>query len=866
MKAIIKLIVFSLLFSVFSCSKPSFESVHKAILNKNWSFKEVSSKKWLTATIPGCVHTDLMNNKIIENPFYRLNESKVQWVDKKDWIYRTNFQLTQEVFQKEHHELCFEGLDTYAQVFLNDSLILKSNNMHRTYRVKVKKHLLRKDNVLEVILDSPIKKGLELYNAMAYTIPVSANDQAETGEVEQGKRVSVFSRKAAYHYGWDWGPRLVTSGIWRPISLISWDNIRINDLRVKYTINDDYSAEVKANVIVESSSIIKSVDLYLKINDSTIIAKKINLKKGLQELLIPFTLKNIKLWWPNTLGDQILYNLEVSLQYENNIDTKQHKLGFRTIEFVPDTNFQFIVNNHPTFIKGVNYIPQDIFLSRVKKEDYLKTLLAVKNANMNMVRVWGGGIYEDNYFYELCDSLGLLVWQDFMFACAMYPGDDEFLENVRLEAEDNFKRLSKYTSIALWCGNNEVLSAWKRWGWEKTAIEEQSPAIADKIWKHYDTIFHYILPNVVNKYSSLNYNKPAIGYWSSSPSASQGVAESYLSGDTHYWGVWWGKEPFENFNTKISSFMSEYGFQSFPEYSTFKKFAVNEDKGMYSKVMKHHQRSSIGNSTIEEYISREYKKPKDFESLLHTSQILQADGIQTAVEAHRRNKDRCKGTLYWQLNDCWPGVSWSSIDYYGTWKALHYKVKEAFKPIIISHEFVDSNIHIYLVSDLLQSIDCKVEVLLRQFANDEITNKWSKNLTVNKNSAIVALVINKSDLPNGIDKKHFYLELKLKLNDELISSKNILFLPFKNLVIKNSKIAFEANYQEKEKKIVLKIKSNTYAKGVHFTSKSVSNFSDNYFDLQPLEEKTIELSIKEDEPSQAIINSIKYRTLWENFN
>ena len=544
MKASIKPIVFLTLLSVFSCSKPSSKSVNKSILNKNWSFKEVSSKKWLTATIPGCVHTDLMNNKIIDDPFYRLNESKVQWVDKKDWIYRTNFQLSQEVFQKEHQELCFEGLDTYAQVFLNDSLILKSNNMHRTYNVDVKKHLLRGDNVLNVILESPIKKGLELYNAIDYIIPVSANDQAETGEVEQGKRLSVFTRKAGYHYGWDWGPRLVTSGIWRPITLISWDNICIKDLRVNYAINDDYSAKIKANISVESSSNIKNADLFLKINDSTIITKKINLKKGLQDLSIPFTLKTIKLWWPNTLGDQILYNLEVSLKCDNHIDTKQQRFGFRTIEFVPDSNFQFIVNNHPTFIKGVNYIPQDVFLNRVKKEDYLKTLSAAKNANMNMIRVWGGGIYENDYFYELCDSLGLLVWQDFMFACAMYPGDDAFLENVRLEAEDNFKRLSKYTSLALWCGNNEVLSAWKRWGWKKTVIEEQSLAIADQIWKHYDTIFHHILPNVVNKFSANNHNHPFIAYWSSSPSASQGIPESYQSGDTHYWGVWWGKEPF----------------------------------------------------------------------------------------------------------------------------------------------------------------------------------------------------------------------------------------------------------------------------------------------------------------------------------
>jgi beta-mannosidase len=261
-----------------------------------------------------------------------------------------------------------------------------------------------------------------------------------------------------------------------------------------------------------------------------------------------------------------------------------------------------------------------------------------------------------------------MVWQDFMFACAMYPGDSSFLENVRLEAIDNYNRLKKHTSLVLWCGNNENLAAWKRWGWESTAVKDQTQKVADKIWRHYDTLFHHILPKVVYE----NHPEHGFGrnnnwpdYWSSSPSAKEGVPESYKIGDTHYWGVWWGKESFENYNTKISSFMSEYGFQSFPEYSTFKQFAKQKDKDMYSEVMKSHQRSSIGNATIEEYMAREFKNPKDFESLLYLSQLLQGDGIQTAIEAHRRNKATCMGSLYWQLNDCWPGASWSSIDYYG---------------------------------------------------------------------------------------------------------------------------------------------------------------------------------------------------------
>ena len=397
---------------------------------------------------------------------------------------------------------------------------------------------------------------------------------------------------------------------------------------------------------------------------------------------------------------------------------------------------------------------------------------------MNMIRVWGGGVYEDNIFYELCDSLGLMVWQDFMFACAMYPGDSSFLENVRLEAIDNYNRLKKHTCVVLWCGNNENLAAWKRWGWENKAIKNQSLEIANKIWNHYDTLFHHILPKVVYEDHpehgfSRNNNWP--DYWSSSPSAKEGVPESYKTGDTHYWGVWWGKEPFENYNNKISSFMSEYGFQSFPEYQTFKQFAEKNDEDMYSKVMKHHQRSSIGNATIEEYMQREYHDPKDFKSLLYLSQILQSDGIRTAIEAHRRNKDHCMGSLYWQLNDCWPEASWSSIDYYGKWKALHYNIKQAFSPVIISHEFKDSHLHVFVVSDLKKSLEGEVEIKLLNFNSEIPIKKWSQKIKIKSFKSFIVKSLPEEEF-NG-NKNDTYIKLILKNNENIISSKNIFFLP-----------------------------------------------------------------------------------------
>jgi len=830
-------------------------------LTENWGFKEVDSRDWLPASVPGTVHTDLMANGLIEDPFYRLNERKVQWVDKKDWVYQCSFEISPEEFERQHHELRFEGLDTYASVYINDIRVLQTNNMHRTYTVDVKEHLLEGTNTLRILLESPIKKGVELYDALDYKIPVSANDQAETGEVPGGKRVNVFTRKAAYHYGWDWGPRLVTSGIWRPVTLISWDDFRISDMVLNQELNGDV-ARILAHLEIESSIENANALLQLQLDDDVIASTKVRLSKGKQDFNIPIKIDRPELWWPNGLGKQHLYNLQVKLQRKEVISTVNQNIGIRTIELTADStlsqpNFYFKVNGKPTFAKGVNYIPQDIFLPRVSHKDYERILQAAADANMNMIRVWGGGVYEDDRFYELCDSLGLMVWQDFMFACAMYPGDAEFLENVRQEAIDNVKRLQKHPSMALWCGNNEVLAAWKRWGWEQTAIEEQSPEIANKIWQHYDTLFHHILPEVVSEYHR------GIDYWASSPSASEGLPEEYTHGDTHYWGVWWGKEPFDNFNTKISSFMSEYGFQSFPIYESFEKFAEKQDRDMYSEVMKAHQRSSIGNATIEEYMKRSHRKPIGFEELLYMSQLLQADGIQSGIEAHRRNKDRCYGSLYWQLNDCWPGASWSSIDYYGKWKALHYKVKEAFAPVIVSHEFVDGDLLISVVSDRLSKFDGELLVTLSEFKGIERILNWSQVVNLEPNSTKKVLRIPAIELPKGKDQKYTYLQVKLYERTHLTAQKNIYFSPFKDLVLPRPELSIELANQTKDK-LYLTVKSKNFAKGVHITSNSPHNFSENFFDMPINGVNNITLPIDENTDIEALMASIKIRSLWSS--
>ena len=831
------------------------------VLDQNWSFKALEDSSWLRASVPGTIHTDLMANGIIEDPYYRLNERKVQWVDKKDWVYQCSFELSPDEFERQHHELRFEGLDTYASVYINDRLVLQSSNMHRSYTVDAKEYLIEGSNTLQILLESPIKKGLELYDALDYTIPVSANDQAETGEVPGGKRVNVFTRKAAYHYGWDWGPRLVTSGIWRPITLLSWDDFRISELLLSQQLNGDVAA-VMAQIEIESSIENANAILELQLDGEPLSSSKLRLRKGKQKFNLPIKIDRPELWWPNGLGKQHLYNIEVKLQRKEVSSTVNQYIGIRNIELVADgtlsqPNFYFKVNGAPTFAKGVNYIPQDLFLPRVSTKDYERILQAAADANMNMIRVWGGGVYENDRFYELCDSLGLMVWQDFMFACAMYPGDADFLENVKQEAIDNVKRLSHHPSMALWCGNNEVLAAWKRWGWEQTAIDEQSPEIAHKIWKHYDTLFHHILPEVVSEHHR------GIDYWASSPSASEGLPEEYTHGDTHYWGVWWGKEPFDNFNTKISSFMSEYGFQSFPEYSSFLRFAEKQDRDMYSEVMKSHQRSSIGNATIEEYLKRSHRKPIGFEELLYMSQLLQADGIQTAIEAHRRNKAKCMGSLYWQLNDCWPGASWSSIDYYGKWKALHYKVKDAFAPVIVSHEFVDGDLLITIVSDRMDEFDGELEVVLSEFKDIEKIVRWNEVVKLEANSKKRVLAIPADQLSSGENQKYTYLQLFLYDRAGIVSKKNVYFLPFKELVLPRPELEFTVA-NDKSNLLYLTVTSKNFAKGVHVNCNSPYNFSDNFFDLPINGSKTITLTMDPDTDIDALIKSIEVRSLWSS--
>ena len=833
-------IVFLIVFVFWGCNFNKDKNLlvqHE--LGGNWTFNQVGKNEWLPATVPGTVHTDLIANNKIEDPFYRLNEHDLQWIDKVDWEYKTTFTIDKLLFKKDRIELDFKGLDTYADVFVNGQKVLEANNMFREWQADVKKALKVGENELHIVFRSPINEGIKKYDTQGFGIPVSDNDQAVNGEVEGGKMVSVYTRKAGYHFGWDWGPRLVTSGIWRPVTLKAWDAAKIENLQI---VQNEVSHEkAKLSAVFEIDAVKKGNATLTISNDSIrLTTVSIQLKKGVAKYSVDFEIENPKLWWTNGLGEPHLYNISGELDISGRKVAENTRIGIRTLELIRDkdnegTSFYFKLNGHPVFMKGANYIPNDVFLPRVSEENYRTVVETAKFSNNNMLRIWGGGVYEEDIFYDLCDENGILVWQDFMFACAMFPGDEAFLGNVKQEAIDNVKRLRNHPSIGLWCGNNEILAAWFGWGW-KEKEEAKSKENADKIWQVYVDIFHKILPEVVAELD------PQRGYWGSSPSSGLGVPADLVNGDEHYWGDWWGKEPFENYATHLPRFMSEYGFQSFPEIATVRKYALPEDYDIFSEVMKSHQRSSIGNGTIEYYLLKEYKGPKDFESFLYVNQVLQAEGIKFGLEGHRRAMPFNMGSLYWQINDCWPVASWSSTDYYQNWKALQYYVKKGFGQVLVSPYIEGVKLRVGIVNDRLDVVNAQLKLKLMDFDGKVIWEEASI-VEIPANSSDIYYDVNHNEFLYRKDTNRLLFSAELTENDNVLSKNTFYFRPFKELKIEVPIVEYSVS--KCDSGFDIELKTDKLAKNVYLQIADEKGFfSDNYFDLLPGEKISINLKTK----------------------
>ncbi len=822
-----------LLLTMTICFLPGNATRHTYEINEGWQFKQVRGSQWREATVPGVVHTDLMRHGVIEDPFFRLNERGVQWIDKEDWEYRTEFDLPDSLAGRKNYRLQFNGLDTYADVYLNDSLILQADNMFRRWAVDVSALLQSQGNVLRVYFHSPIKVDLPKWKALPFEY-FASNDQSENGGIFDNK-LSVVARKAGYHYGWDWGPRLVTSGIWRPIVLEAWDEARIDNVQVVQSQVTAKRAHLDTYIEILSDTDI--TDATVTVSDQatqkTWGQTRCSLTKGVNRVAVSFDMKNPELWWCNGLGDPHLYTFDFSVNRgETRLDSCSERVGIRAIRFVNEEDahgkcYYFELNGEPLFIKGANYIPSDNFLPRVSHADYEKTIQDAVDVHMNMLRVWGGGVYEDDYFYDLCDENGILVFQDFMFACSIYPAEGALLESIRQEAIDNVRRLRNHPSIALWCGNNECQQAWLGWGWKRYFSRELPEAVEIIERQMYDQ-YHRVLPEVVAEHGS------GISYVPSSPYPGYNKLNNSTEGDLHYWEVWHGEKPIAEYNKVRSRFFSEYGFQSFPELETVKLYAPDSaDWSISSEVIMAHQRGGDhANALINSYLLSEYYEPKDFPSFLYISQLLQGDAIKTAIEAHRRDKGYCMGTLFWQHNDCWPVASWSSRDYYGRWKAQHYFTREVYRDILVSPIEQEGQLNVYLVSDRLSRCSGHLTVQVIKF-DGTVVSSVEKRVTIPANSSLKAFSKDLETMTQGVEKSDLFVRARFTADGESYTN-NYFLLKQREMNYPAVTIAHEVS--EVEGGIELTLTADRFARGVFLSIEGIDNFfGNNYFDLLPNE-------------------------------
>lgn len=823
----------SLATCIASLTASAYEKPQVCTLHTNWTFCQVGDTLWSDAKVPGTVHQDLLNHNRIPNPFYGMNEEAVQWVENEDWMYRTSFVVDEHQLGRDAAVLEMDGLDTYADVFLNGALILRSDNMFVGHKIEVKPVLRKGVNRLLVRFRSPVKEVLPQLQTNGFDYPAS-NDHSPW-------RTSVYTRKAPYSYGWDWGIRLATCGIWRPVRLVFSDVARIEDYYVCQDVVTQAKADVDNrleinNVTSSTVSALLKVDYHYSDSDTKEIKKQIELRPGANTVSLPVSIERPHLWMPNGWGEPSLYKFTASLSVDGvEIAKQERNVGLRTVRVVMDDDeygksFYFVVNGKPMFAKGANFIPDDALLPNVTQERYKRIFEDVKAANMNMLRVWGGGIYEDDEFYDEADRNGILIWQDFMFACSSYPHDPLFVGRVEAEAEYNIKRLRGHASLAMWCGNNEIYEAMRYWGWQRKYSAEAFAGME----RGYDVLFRGLLPKMVERLDGTRF------YMHSSPyEANWGRPNSWKTGDSHNWGTWHGRKPFESFDTDVPRFMSEYGFQAFPEMKTIRTFAEEKDFELESPVMNAHQKADIGNALIRQTMRLYYRVPEKFEDLVYVGLVLQGQGMRHGIEAHRRNRPYCMGSLFWQLNDSWPVVSWSGIDYYGNWKALMYQSKRAFAPILINAIKEGDDLCVYLVSDELQDHDgVRLDVELMDF-DGKAHGKWTQSGMLAANSSVLFMKKRAGELQGKLSAATSLLHFTLKAKNGATLADDVFYFAYpKDQKLPEANI--ETSVRRRGDAIEMTLKTDKLARDI-FVEVPVQGvrFTDNFFDLLPGQRKKI---------------------------
>jgi len=804
--------------------------------------------RWHAATVPGTVQTDLMAVKLLPDPYYRDNEARVQWAGLSDWQYQTTFHVDKATLARDHVELVFDGLDTFADVYLNGQKLASADNMFRRWRVPVKTALHEGSNTLEVRLYSPIKRLLPWLLKQPYALP--GEFDSAFGDEPKGKQTANYVRKAGYQYGWDWGPRIVTAGIWQPVHLDSWNSLRVDDFHVRQNYVSSEAAQVAAQLDVMADS---SKTLHVSVDaigpdgqTAAHVEQDVTVDPGSNPVSLPLRIAHPKRWYPVGYGAQDMYTFKVSVRDGGTeIYNVQRATGLRTVELRREKDawgksFAFVVNGIPVFAKGADMIPFDSFPTRATDAQMMRVLQSARDANMNAVRIWGGGYYMPDAFYEMTDRLGLMVWQDFMFGGAIPPSDTAFVENTRQEAIEQVKRLRDHPSIVLWCGNNEVQTGWDGWG-DRLALKKAiSGDEREKLVTGMVNLFSNTLRNVVTEYA------PTVPYWASSPSTDyDGPANVLDDGDYHYWNVWSGEaKPVTEYLNITPRFQSEYGLQSFPELRTIRAFADKDDMQPESPVMRAHQKfdSGNGNKRLLLYITRSYGEPKDFASFVYLSQVMQAEGIQLAAEHLRASRPQAMGSMYWQLNDVWPGASWASIDYFGRWKALQYHARRFYAPLLIAALRNNGTTTVSLVSDSTTPTTLRWRMRTMDFSG-KVLSEHEQAADLPALSSTKAGTYTDAQLLNGADPHATFAVFELLDGDKVVSRNLVFFDEAKTLDLPVPQI--RTSLEAGSDGYTLKLSSDTLARNVWISFGDLdAEVSDNAFDLLPGQNVTVTVHSK----------------------
>ena len=811
-----------------------------------WQLREVGTNDWIPVNLPGEVHLALMEHGKIPDPFIKDNELDVQWVAERDWEFEGVVSVPDDLLRQEEIWLHFKGLDTLSDVWLNGDHLGKTENAFRLYSWEVKPSIKPGKNYIRILFYSPVNYVTQQQKENPLVSP------------EQSIPGGPYLRKSPCQWGWDWGPKLPPIGIWKDAYLEGYSKAKFDSVHIYQEHLFDGSVDVMAEAQIEQwKPGHLQLCMTLRDPDGNTFATTCKFLNGTATATIE--IPDPILWWPNGYGDQSLYQVRVTLRTEDEVllDAREFQIGLRKIKLRQQMDafgesFTFVVNNVPIFAKGSNWIPADSFPTRISRQGLDRLLEDAANAHHNMIRVWGGGIYESEDFYDLCDQYGILIWQDFIFSCSVYPFDDpEFVENVHQEVIDNVSRIRHRASLALWCGNNEMDWGWESWGWQEGQMAEYL--------EPYKTFFYETLPGWLEDLD------PDTGYWFSSPSSGTPIEDSNSNdkGDAHYWEVWHGSKPFSAYREQFPRFMSEFGFQSLPPLKTIKTYADEAHWNLTDYMIEHHQRSPYASALFMAQMAFHFMMPADFPSLVYLTMVLQAEGIRFGVEHWRRNMHRVSGTLYWQLNDCWPVASWSSLDYFGRWKALHYASKRFYAPLLLSIEDQGMSMKVHLTNDLLEPWEGNIRWSLMRIDGDVLE---MGEAVVSLPALTSQLVIEKifDDL-TLMEQRETVFVTQLVKEDEVLATQLATFVPNKHLQLVNPQLkAYLRDGHQGE--CTIELESAYLARFVELSLDDADVvFSDNYFDVLPGETVKIACKMPEGWTIDDLARSLTVFSLYDSF-